>query len=59
MLCIEKQSGLTNNLIIISDTGNNRLVIVNEETMQFSQIIGSGRIGLVDGSYSDAQFHHP
>ena len=30
VLCIEKQTGLPNNLLIISDTANNRLVMINE-----------------------------
>jgi len=46
-------------MIIISDTANNRLVVINEETMSCSDIIGNGKIGLVDGSYEEAQFHHP
>jgi hypothetical protein len=33
--------------------------MINEETMSCTNIIGSGRMGLVDGSYSEAQFHHP
>lgn len=32
LLCIEKQKGLEHNLMVISDTGNNRLVLINEET---------------------------
>ena len=58
-MCIEKQSGLDRNLIVVSDTANNRLVIINEDTMQFEDQIGNGKIGLVDGSYNEAQFHHP
>jgi len=37
MICIEKQAGLDHNLIVISDTANNRIVLVNEETMQFEE----------------------
>ena len=59
MICVEKQAGLDHNLIIVSDTANNRIVIINEETMQFEDQIGNGKIGLVDGSYNEAQFHHP
>jgi hypothetical protein len=59
VLALEAQSGLKNNLIIISDTANNRLVVINEETMTCSDVIGNGRIGLVDGNYEEAQFHHP
>ena len=39
------------NLLVISDTGNNRLVLINEETMEFVENIGNGKIGLVDGDY--------
>ena len=49
LLCVDKQKGLDNSLLIISDTGNNRLVLVNEETKEFMAIIGSGKVGLVDG----------
>ena len=35
ILCIEKQSGLENNLIVISDSANNRLVLVDESKMEF------------------------
>lgn len=59
LLCVEKQAGLDHNLIVVSDTANNRLVIINEETMEFEEQIGNGKIGLVDGYYNEAQFHHP
>jgi hypothetical protein len=44
---------------VISDTGNNRLVIVNAETHEFIDAIGTGQIGLIDGAYNEACFHHP
>jgi hypothetical protein len=47
------------NLLVISDSANNRLVIVNEETMECLYTIGNGKVGLVDGSYQETQFHHP
>jgi hypothetical protein len=59
LLCIEKQKGLDSNMLIISDTGNNRLVLVNEETHACITTIGSSRVGLVDGSFEEASFHHP
>ena len=46
-------------MLIISDTGNNRLVIVNEETMDCMGTIGNGKVGLVDGGFEEASFHHP
>ena len=42
------------NLLVISDSANNRIVVVNEDTMEFLNTIGNGKIGLVDGSYSEA-----
>ena len=47
------------NLLVISDSANNRLVVVNEETMECVYTIGNGKVGLVDGSYRETQFHHP
>lgn len=47
------------NLIVISDSANNRLVIVNEETQECVGTVGNGRLGLVDGVGSEAQFHFP
>ena len=44
---------------MISDSANNRLVIINEETMECVSTIGNGRVGLVDGTYQEVQFHHP
>jgi hypothetical protein len=50
---------LDHNLLIISDTGNNRLVLINEETLECIGTIGTGKVGLVDGNYEEASFHHP
>ena len=47
------------NLLVISDSANNRLVIVREDTLVCLHVIGNGKFGLVDGSYSEVQFHHP
>lgn len=61
LLCIEKQKGgnIDHNLLIISDTGNNRLVLINEETYECVGVIGTGKVGLVDGKFDEACFHHP
>lgn len=59
LLCIEKQKGLNNNLLVISDTGNNRLVLINEETRECMGTIGCAKVGLVDGGFDEACFHHP
>ena len=45
--------------MVISDTGNNRLILVNEETLQCIAVIGNGKVGLIDGSFEEASFHHP
>ena len=45
---------MDHNVLVISDTANNRLVLVNEETMEFMEQIGNGKIGLVDGSFKEA-----
>lgn len=47
------------NLLVISDTGNNRLVLINIDTNEWVDTIGNGFIGLVDGKYSECSFHHP
>jgi hypothetical protein len=59
IICVEKQAGLDRNLIVVADTANNRVVVINEDTMEFEDQIGNGKIGLVDGAYNEAQFHHP
>lgn len=61
LTCIPVQNGLPimANLLVISDTGNNRLLIINEETGQCVDVVGNSRIGLVDGAYEEASFHHP
>lgn len=59
LLCIEKQKNLDHNLLLISDTGNNRIILINEETSECIGTIGTSKIGLVDGTYEEACFHHP
>ncbi len=46
-------------MLVISDSANNRIVVVNEETLECMFIIGNGKIGLVDGDFEEAQFHNP
>lgn len=50
---------MNENLLVISDTGNNRLVLINEETYDCLGTIGNGKVGLIDGNYDEASFHHP
>lgn len=59
VLAVERQESMPNNMLVISDSANNRIVVVNEETLECDYIIGNGKVGLVDGSYDEAQFHHP
>lgn len=47
------------NLMVISDTGNNRVIIADIDTHECLDVIGSGNIGLVDGEYGECSFHHP
>lgn len=42
------------NLLVISDTGNNRLILVNEDRLECVAVVGNGKVGLVDGSYDEA-----
>lgn len=59
VICIERQEGLPHPMLVIADSANNRVIIINEESMECSSVIGNGKIGLVDGSFEDVQFHHP
>ena len=61
VICIANQPGLPYdcNLMVISDTGNNRVILVNLDTNECLDVIGNGHIGLVDGQYNEAAFHHP
>jgi thiol-disulfide isomerase/thioredoxin len=47
-----------NNRLFISDSNNNRIVIASLDG-QLIEVIGNGQMGLVDGSYNEAQFDHP
>ena len=42
---------------MIADSANNRILIINEETYEFLHVIGNGKVGLVDGSFDEVQFH--
>ena len=35
------------------------MILVNEETMDCIGTIGNGKIGLIDGMFDEASFHHP
>jgi hypothetical protein len=55
IICVEKQDGIQNPLLVISDTG------INANTMKCQDVIGNpeGLIGLIDGPFEEACFHHP
>lgn len=44
--------------VFISDSNHNRIVICNF-TGKVLEVIGKGSIGKKDGSYEEAEFHHP
>jgi len=46
-------------VMLISDSANNRLVLVHLETLTCIQTIGSGIDGHNDGDFKDAQFSNP
>ena len=50
--------GDTSELLIISDSSNNRYLILNGETHEFIEQIGTGRIGYKEGSFDEAEFYH-
>lgn len=61
VICIASQPCLPYdcNIMVLSDTGNNRVLIINLSTNECLESIGSGNIGLVDGDYNECSFHHP
>ena len=46
-------------LLIISDSNNNRICIVDEDTKQLVEIIGSGKVGFIDGISNECSFNSP
>jgi len=49
----------TDNVLIISDSNHNRILIVNRDTGAIQTVIGSGAIGASDGDFENATFNHP
>ena len=47
-----------NNRLFISDSNHNRIVVTTFDG-ELVDVIGSGRIGAADGSYTEAEFDHP
>jgi thiol-disulfide isomerase/thioredoxin len=61
IICIANQPNLPYdcNLMVVSDTGNNRVLLINMDTHECLDVIGNSNIGLVDGKYDETSFHHP
>jgi sugar lactone lactonase YvrE len=45
--------------LFISDSGHNRIVIVDSANGKVLDVIGSGAEGAADGAFATASFHHP
>lgn len=46
-------------VIVISDTGNHRVLIIDEISHRLLVTIGSGKKGFKDGTFATAQFDSP
>ncbi len=53
-LCVDPKR----KMLFIADSGHNRIVVA-DLAGKLLKIIGTGKIGAKDGSYSNAEFHHP
>ena len=45
--------------LFIADSNHNRIVVVSLDDSSVKEVIGSGEIGLSDGSFETAAFNHP
>ncbi|HXU37650.1 MAG TPA: thioredoxin-like domain-containing protein [Blastocatellia bacterium] len=45
--------------LFIADSNHNRIVVVSLEDASVKEVIGSGEMGLIDGSFEGAAFNHP
>ena len=45
--------------LFIADSNHNRIVILSLDDYSVTDVVGSGEIGLDDGSFEDATFNHP
>ncbi|HSB09692.1 MAG TPA: thioredoxin-like domain-containing protein [Blastocatellia bacterium] len=45
--------------LFISDSNHNRIVVLSLDDSAVKDVIGSGEIGLTDGSFDQAAFNHP
>ena len=49
----------TDSLLVVADSSNNRIVILDGKTHKFIEQIGNGRTGYREGSFADAEFSLP
>jgi DNA-binding beta-propeller fold protein YncE len=49
----------TENRLVLSDTGNHRILIVEESTAQVVERVGGSGAGFADGSFESARFRSP
>ncbi len=52
-------AALDSGLLVVSDTGNNRVCFINRDNGQTVQQIGTGEAGFRDGAASTAKFNQP
>jgi thiol-disulfide isomerase/thioredoxin len=45
--------------LFIADSNHNRIVVASLDDYSISEVIGTGQIGLKDGDFETATFHHP
>jgi len=45
--------------LFVADSGHNRIVVADLSTAAPEHIIGTGEVGMDDGSYEEATFNHP
>ena len=49
----------SNGLLVVSDSGNNRILIIDEESLTCIDSIGTGNRGDEDGSFEECSLYHP
>ena len=48
-----------NELLVIADSSNNRILLVDAKTNTFLEQVGTGRSGYKEGAFSEAEFSMP
>ena len=46
-------------ILFISDSGNNRVLVVDEASLTCIEVIGSGIRGDEDGTFENSKLYHP